>query len=126
MKILVIDDIPEYVEVIENFVSAEFEDTDVFKAYDLEQAKRILGSGSVDIIIADIRLDENDIENKDGLLLIKWVKDNIPGMRMIAMSAYKEFDYAVEAMNSGANYFLKKPVKNEELIGVLKKMKTSS
>jgi YesN/AraC family two-component response regulator len=38
------------------------------------------------------------------------------------MSAYKEFDYAVEALNAGAEYFMRKPIDPDELNSVIDKI----
>jgi len=58
--------------------------------------------------------------NKDGLVFLEWMKMNYPDIPVIMMSAYKEFDLAVDALNLGAEYFLKKPINLVELKGVLK------
>ena len=75
-----------------------------------------------DTAIIDIRLSEDDETNKDGLLLLDWMKKQGFHTKVIMISAYKDFDYAVEALNAGAEYFLKKPVKNAELKETLEKL----
>jgi YesN/AraC family two-component response regulator len=45
---------------------------------------------------------------------------NYPDIPVIMMSAYKEFDLAVDALNLGAKYFLKKPISIKELKGTIK------
>ncbi len=53
-------------------------------------------------------------------MYLEWVKMNYPSIPVIMMSAYQEFDLAVDALNLGAKYFLKKPINIIELKGVLK------
>ena len=61
-------------------------------------------------------------ENKEGLELVGFIKEQDPELPVVVTSAYREFDYAVEALNRGADYFLKKPINPEELREVLKRL----
>ena len=74
----------------------------------------------IDIALVDIRLSESDPTNCDGLVFLEWVKMNYPDVPVVVMSAYREFDMAVDALNLGAAYFLKKPINLRELNGVLR------
>ncbi len=118
-KVLIVDDIPEYSATIEPYLEDNFT---IFKANDLDSAKAILAGEHIDIAIVDIVLDENDHENRDGLLLLQWIKGKYPNLPVIIMSAYKEFDHAVEALNLGAEYFVKKPINPDELLKIIKKI----
>jgi len=40
---------------------------------------------------------------------------------VIVMSAYREFDFAVEALNAGADYFMRKPLDPDELNSTINK-----
>ncbi len=116
MNILIVDDIEEYLDTIEGFLEDEH---NVFKAKNLIEAKKIFQEENIDIAIVDIRLDENDPSNKDGLELLKWIKEQKPDFPVIVMSAYREFDYAVEAINLGAKYFIKKPIDPNKLLEII-------
>jgi len=118
-SILIVDDISEYLDTLESFLEDEFK---VFKALSLNEAKKILEHQKMDIVLIDIRLDEKDPENKEGLELLKWIRENKKNMPVVMMSAYRDFDYAVEALNLGANYFVKKPLDPEELLKILRKL----
>jgi len=117
--ILIVDDIVEYLDTIEGFIEDDFK---VLKAKNLEQARRLLEEQRVDVALVDIRLDDNDPENKEGLALLKWIKETRPNLPVVVTSAYREFDYAVEALNLGAEYFLRKPVNPQELLKILHKI----
>ena len=114
---MIVDDVEEYVTSLENSLKGEYE---ILKAGDLEGAKKITKKENFDIAIVDIRLSEEEPSNKDGLVFLEWLKMNYPEIRVIIMSAYKEFDLAVDALNLGAEYFLKKPINLVELKGILK------
>ena len=118
-KALVVDDIPEYVDTIEAYIEDSF---DVLKAGSLDAAKKILTDNRIDLAIIDIRLDEDDPENREGLELLTWLKERVPDVKVIVMSAYREFDFAVEALNAGADYFMRKPLDPDELSSTIQKL----
>jgi len=119
---LIVDDIPEYVENIAIYLEDQFA---VLKAFNMEEAKRVVGNASIDLAILDIRLNENDPQNREGLDLLRWLKEKCPDVGIIVMSAYREFDHAVEALNAGADYFMRKPIQPVELEDVLGKLMAS-
>jgi len=118
-KALIVDDIPEYVDTMEAYLEDMF---DVLTAQSLAQAKSVLKDNPIDLAIIDIRLNEEDPENKEGIYLLKWLRERMPEAGVIVMSAYKEFDYAVEALNAGADYFMRKPIDPDELNSVIDKI----
>ena len=118
MKILVVDDIEEYLNSLENALKGEYE---ILKARNLNDAKSIATKEQrLNVAIVDIRLSEEDPSNKDGLVFLEWLKMNYSEVKVVMMSAYKEFDLAVDSLNLGAEYFLKKPINLVELNGILK------
>lgn len=117
-KILIVDDIEDYLGSLENALKGDFE---IIKARSLSEAKEKM-TNSIKLALVDIRLKEDDPENRDGLIFLEWVKMNFPGIKVIIMSAYREFDRAVEALNLGAEYFLRKPINLVELKGTIKTM----
>jgi DNA-binding NtrC family response regulator len=118
-KVLIVDDLPEYVDTMEAYLEDRFV---VLKAGNFQEAKKILGENNVALAIIDIRLKEDDPSNKEGIELLKWLKEHSPKAGVIVMSAYREFDYAVEALNAGADYFMKKPLNPDELIKITDKL----
>lgn len=118
-KALIVDDIPEYVDTIEAYLEDGF---DVLKAGSLDEAKKILADNRVDLAVIDIRLNEDDPDNREGLELLTWLKERVPDVKVIVMSAYREFDFAVEALNAGADYFMRKPLDPDELNSTIQKL----
>ena len=118
-KALIVDDIPEYVYTMEAYLEDRF---DVLTAQSLKQAKSVLKDNQIDLAIIDIRLNEEDPGNKEGIDLLRWLREKMPEAGVIVMSAYKEFDYAVEALNAGADYFMRKPIDPDELNSVIDKI----
>lgn len=78
-----------------------------------ENGQEALGkmkNGKIDVLFTDIRMPE-----MDGLELIKTVRAEYPGCRIIIISAYTDFSYVKTAMTLGARNYLLKPVNEEEL-----------
>ncbi len=118
-NLLIVDDIPQYCDTIEPYLEDDFT---VFQAKDLNSAKAIISNNQIEIALVDIVLDEKNPDNKDGLLLLEWIKKHYPDTKVIIMSAYKEFDFAVEALKLGAEYFIKKPINPIELVKIIKEI----
>ena len=118
-KALIVDDIPEYLDTIEAYLEDRME---VLKAGSLDEAKKVFQETLVALAIIDIRLNEEDPKNKDGLKLLGWLKENMPDVKVLVMSAYKEFDYKVEALELGAEFFIPKPLDPDELNSMVDKL----
>lgn len=69
-----------------------------------------------DLIISDIRMPF-----MNGVELIKKLSAAGFEGEIIVLTAYKDFDYAVETYKSGIFSYVLKPVENAEIIGVVKK-----
>ena len=113
--LLIIDDQPLYLNSLAMALKKKFE---VSTAANYDSALKELEKGP-DLALIDIRLDENDDRNIDGLKILEWIKINRPSIISFVMSAYKEFSYAEQALNLGARHFFKKPIDIMDLIAVL-------
>lgn len=116
--ILIVDDVEEYLYSLRNALGREF---NILIATSMSGAREIMND-EVELLLLDIKLNEDDPQNKDGILLLKWCKENYPNKPVIMMSAYKDFDMAVDALNLGASYFLRKPINITELKALLKNL----
>ncbi len=106
-KVLIVDDVEDYLRSLQRALVAEW---DIFCAHSMEEARDVLQSESVDVALVDVRLSETDPQNRDGVALLKWMQIQYPKVLVIMMSAYQDFDAAVDALNLGAHQFLKKPI----------------
>lgn len=116
-RILVVDDVTEYVDSLARALSTQY---DVIKAYSLEEAKEKMGP-EIQLALVDVRLSEEDFENRDGIKFLAWSKQKFPDIPVLMMSGYKDFEAAVEAVNLGASYFIKKPINLKELRELIEK-----
>jgi len=115
-KILIVDDQELYLNSLAFALQKYFE---VSVATSKDKALEKLKS-PFDIVLIDIRLDENDDNNTDGLKLLEWIKMNQPEANVFMMSAYREFSYAEESLNLGARHFFRKPIDVISLLAILK------
>lgn len=111
MTILLVDDLKEYVDSLSRILGRDHR---VIPAYSLEQAKKAMNE-SVALALVDIRLSDVDPANRDGIILLAWLKEHFPSVPVVIMSAYRDFDAAADAVNLGAAYYLKKPINLAEL-----------
>ncbi len=109
--VLLVDDIPEYVDTMELNLP---DGCRAVTAYSAEEAKKAMAREPPDLAVLDVRLKEADAENREGLELLKWMKATRPEMPVIMISAYREFEFEAESLTLGAEYFLRKPVQPDE------------
>lgn len=83
---------------------------DCYGAENLDQAKLILNSEKVDVLLTDVRLGA---ENGLDLLNIRNEFSDFPVT--VVMTAYGSVEVAVEAVKRGAFHFIKKPLDLDEL-----------
>jgi two-component system response regulator YesN len=69
-----------------------------------------------DIIITDIRMP-----NFDGLQMIEAVKEQISPSKIIVISGYSDFNYALKSLKLGVSDYLLKPIDENALLTAVKK-----
>ena len=109
MKILFIEDNLRLSELIEKNLETDMFIVDV--ANTLEDAQNNLASYNYDLIILDLNLPDGSGE--DFLIKIRKKKYKIP---VIILTANSNFDVKIKNLNLGADDFLTKPFKHEELV----------
>lgn len=91
--------------------------TDVRAAASGIQALGMLAERPADVLITDIRMN-----GMDGLELIAQARTLCPDMRVIVLTGYDEFEYARACLRMHVNDFLLKPVEEEELLLIVKRL----
>ena len=117
--VLLVDDIPEYVDTMELNLP---EECLAVRAYSAENAKFEIWKETPALAVIDVRLNEADTENREGMELLKWIKAFHPTVPVIMISAYRDFEYEAESLSLGAEYFLRKPVQPDEFRELVKKV----
>ncbi len=69
------------------------------------------------LVISDIRMPQ-----MDGLEMAQQLAAQYPGVKIIFLTGYKEFEYAQKAISFGVREYILKPVDQEELLGAVKRL----
>ena len=101
--VLVVDDEPEFRHIVRRMLPAYA----VTEADSGRQALNALGDEKIDLVITDIRMPE-----MDGFGLLQSVRDQFPGLPVLAVSGYLESE---ELESAGFDGFIEKPVSLDQL-----------
>lgn len=114
-SILLVDDEKLTTLSIEKLIVMSGERLEVAgKAGNGEEALEILGRRDADIVLVDIRMP-----HMDGIEFLRQVRKRGIETKVIVLSAYRDFEYAQQALNMGAKGYLLKPVSREKLFEAL-------
>lgn len=105
IKLLIIDDNKQYLKSLKRSLQRDYT---VITATNKSEACTAIHKGP-DIILLDLRLDDQDETNHEGLDLLSEFHKEQPGLPIVMMTAYGDVNVAVQAMKEGAADFLQKP-----------------
>jgi len=118
MNVLLIDDEDYVLDYLESEVPwTSIGIAKVYRASSAKDALDILGQASFSIIVTDIRMPEIS-----GLELLSILQRNYPETKVIILSGYSDFSYAVKALQHGAADYLLKPATVDEVVVCLKRL----
>lgn len=89
----------------------------VAEAVDGPSAMKLLRNAHFDVVLLDIALGE-----RDGLDVLKSIRNEFPALGVIMLSVYPETQFGVRSIRSGANAYLNKGSSPEELYAALFKV----
>lgn len=73
-------------------------------------------------VSADLALLDMSMPGLSGINLVKRVKGEWPGLRILVLSMHGEHQYAARAIKAGASGYLTKDSATEELVGAIRKI----
>ena len=73
-----------------------------------------------DLVLMDLNYARDTTSGKEGLELIRRIREINPLLPVVVMTAWSTVDLAVEAMRGGVGDFVQKPWENDRLLEVLK------
>ncbi|MFH1628711.1 MAG: PAS domain S-box protein [Pseudomonadota bacterium] len=114
-KILVVDDNDDFRWLTGNLL--EGAGYSVIQAQDGEEALKLLEKDVPDLILLDHRMP-----GRNGLEVAADVKQQIPTMPIIMITAYAEVESAVKAMKMGMYDYVTKPIEKEGLLITIKRV----
>jgi len=113
--ILVVDDTPGTLEVIQRSLTAEGYTT--YTAASAVDALKLLEGTLVDLVITDLKMPKIS-----GIDLIRHVRDNYRNIEVMMITGYATVESAVEAVKSGAQEYLAKPFTDNELFAAVRRV----
>lgn len=118
MKVFLVEDEIIMREGIRNNIDWEKEGFEFAgEASDGELAYPLIRDSRPDILITDIRMPF-----MDGLELSRRVKEEMPGIKIIVLSGYDEFEYAREGIRIGVTEYLLKPIDGNKLLEAVRRV----
>ena len=111
-RILIVEDDVVLARALKNWL--ERERLQVTCAITASNARRIIVSEEVDIILSDLRLPDGD-----GIELLEWLQKNRRRIPLIIMTQHAEVSSAIRTMKAGAEDYLPKPIHPEMLYSKL-------
>jgi len=105
-SILIVDDEPAQRQLLSAALAKEYS---VVAAANGIEATQLLSQRSFDLVITDQRMP-----GMGGIELIKWIRERIPEIPIVVLTAHGSVETAVEAMKLGAQEYLTKPLKSPE------------
>ncbi|MEE4177771.1 MAG: sigma-54 dependent transcriptional regulator [Bacteroides sp.] len=112
-KILIVDDDVSFSITLKTFLVRQGFETD--EAFSSQKAMEKVLSTPYDVILTDFRLPD-----KNGIELLKSIKEKTPNSLVILMTAYADIRMAVKAIKHGAYEYIAKPVNPDELLSHIK------
>ncbi len=102
-RILIVDNEPYVVDWIASLVETSDKEVDVCRAYTAKGAIEWLSKTRIDVLVSDICMP-----GMDGLELAGIVKEQWPYAKVVLITAFAEFDYAVAAIRNNVVSFILK------------------
>jgi two-component system response regulator PhcR len=112
--LLILDDQPMYLRAMSRALQSGYE---LCLAVTAEEARALM-SERIGAVLADVRLSEDNPEDRGGLEFVRWLRENWPRTPAVAMSSLEDAGLADEARSAGATCFLEKPIHLSQLRGV--------
>ena len=113
-RILVVDDAPDMLEILQRNLTAE--GYDVLTARGAADAIGIIEQAPPDLVITDMKMPV-----VNGLDVVRHVRRNCRDTEVMMITGYATIEGAVEAVKSGADAYLPKPFSDEELLDAVRR-----
>ena len=113
IKILIVDDDPGAIGVLRKILEKEgFKIDEVHSG--TEALAKLRDDLTIEVVITDVKMP-----GMDGLTILKNAKEMRPEVEIIMVTAYGDYDIAVNALRNNAFDYLKKPIDVDDLLGAL-------
>lgn len=114
-KLLVVDDDPSILRILEHVLNKQFGDQIITEAFaDPAAAKNRLDAGDIEILVSDL-----DMPEIDGLDLLKYAKKRNARTQVLLLTGSSSTAALLDALELGANDYMLKPLDHDELIDLV-------
>ena len=113
-NILIVDDEQSYRQLLSLVFEAD--GNDIRTAMNGRQALELIDAEPADVIISDVKMPD-----MDGIEMLRAVRETLPDIGVILMTAFASVETAREAFKLGADDFITKPFDVEELKLIVRK-----
>lgn len=117
-RILIADDQRDVLDALRLLLKGE--PFDVETAASPAAVLAALGRSGFDALLIDLNYTRDTTSGREGLELLRAVRQLEPELPVIVMTAWGTIDVAVSAMREGASDFIEKPWDNQRLLSVLR------
>jgi FixJ family two-component response regulator len=109
-RVLIVDDEPHLQEVLRDVIGGKI-NCRVFIANDLQEAKQIIESEEIELLVADVHLPDGD-----GMSLLPQLRKKQPNAGAIVITGHPSVASTISALRAGVIDFLPKPFNSEDLL----------
>jgi DNA-binding NtrC family response regulator len=117
-RILIGDDQADVIKALRLLLKAEA--YEITTASSVQEIIDAVQSNDFDIVLMDLNYIRGETSGRQGLDLLKRIRQIDESLPMVVMTAWGSIELAVEAIRHGARDFVQKPWKNERLLSVLR------
>jgi len=116
-RLLIVDDLPIITDgLVEMFEKQADMVLEVYKAYSGMEALEIMSRHRTDIVMTDILMP-----GMDGIELLRQIRTNWPGCKVILLTSHSDFKYVQDAMSLGGLEYILKTEDDETIIQSVRK-----
>ncbi len=117
MNLLIVDDEYYIVQGLLRSIGQNFSEIkQIFAAYSIDQAKKVIEHEEIDILLTDIEMPQGN-----GLHLIEWIRINGYRITPLILSGHQRFDYAQKAITMHCFGYILKPIDTASLLTEIKR-----
>lgn len=115
ITVLVVDDQPLMLHALRTFLENEEGITVVGAAADGEAAVQQAHALTPDLVLMDLKMPR-----MNGIDATHKITDELPGMRVVALTTFSTLDYVIPALRAGASGYLVKDAQPEEILAAIR------